>query len=257
MTRDTPSAETTGRGASDTSPTGFTALATSRWTRAVVVAIAYFAAGQVHAILGWTSTPAILWPPNGVLLAALLATPTRDWWVYVLAALPADHAIGWSLPIHTRLALYAANTGQTLVAASLTRWGSGGGPPWGDRRFVLRFCFGVFAGPCVGGILGAAAILSFRPGASFWTVWRGWIAANVLTLLALVPLLTIAATWLGARLRGTSVIRLRRAPEAAVLFVALAFVALAVFEVQWARPEAMAAMLYAPHPLLLWAALRM
>jgi len=34
----------------------------------------------------------VLWPPNSVLVAALLLTPPRSWWVVVLAALPAHLA---------------------------------------------------------------------------------------------------------------------------------------------------------------------
>ena len=34
----------------------------------------------------------VLWPPNSVLVAALLLTPPRSWWVVLLAALPAHLA---------------------------------------------------------------------------------------------------------------------------------------------------------------------
>ena len=34
----------------------------------------------------------VLWPPNSVLVAALLLTPPRSWWLVLLAALPAHLA---------------------------------------------------------------------------------------------------------------------------------------------------------------------
>ena len=34
----------------------------------------------------------VLWPPNSVLVAALLLTPPRSWWVVILAAFPAHLA---------------------------------------------------------------------------------------------------------------------------------------------------------------------
>src|ERR1041385_5270592 len=37
----------------------------------------------------------VLWPPNSVLVAALLLTPPRSWWLILSAALPAHWAAEW------------------------------------------------------------------------------------------------------------------------------------------------------------------
>ena len=58
----------------------------------VGVAAAYFAAAQLG---GWLSAPnvfATFWPPNGLLLAALLGSARRQWPTLVLATCPANMA---------------------------------------------------------------------------------------------------------------------------------------------------------------------
>src|SRR5215475_14931527 len=37
----------------------------------------------------------VLWPPNSILVAALLITPPRIWWFLLLAAFPAHWAAEW------------------------------------------------------------------------------------------------------------------------------------------------------------------
>src|SRR5262245_6740832 len=55
----------------------------------LLVAIGYYAGSQIGFILTPVDTPiAVFWPPNAILLAALLLTSRRIWWVLVLAVLP-------------------------------------------------------------------------------------------------------------------------------------------------------------------------
>src|SRR5690348_17080593 len=60
----------------------------------VLVALAYFIGAQAAFLVGTLSDKifAPFWPPNVILLCALLAAPSRDWWLYILFAFPA-HAI--------------------------------------------------------------------------------------------------------------------------------------------------------------------
>src|SRR6185503_15299223 len=75
----------------------------------------------------------IIWPPNAILLAALMLIPVRRWWVYLLALLPAHlhlvahfHPANITLP--TMLSQFAGNTGQAVFAA-LTMRAIAGFPP--------------------------------------------------------------------------------------------------------------------------------
>src|SRR5215475_2194922 len=57
----------------------------------LVVAIAYWVGAQAAFLVGTLSDKifAPFWPPNVILLAALLTTPVRQWPLYVLACFPA------------------------------------------------------------------------------------------------------------------------------------------------------------------------
>ena len=66
------------------------------WRVAVIalsVAIAYYIGAKIGFALTLHPHPvSVLWPPNSILLAALLLTPARIWWVILLAAFPAHLA---------------------------------------------------------------------------------------------------------------------------------------------------------------------
>src|SRR5256885_15260499 len=54
------------------------------------VFLAYYVGAKVGFALTFRPHPvSVLWPPNSILVAALLLTPPRVWWFILLAALPA------------------------------------------------------------------------------------------------------------------------------------------------------------------------
>src|SRR2546423_7308632 len=60
----------------------------------VLLAILVLAGYYLGSQLGFALTPprhaiATFWPPNAILLAALLLVPRRMWWILILAVLPA------------------------------------------------------------------------------------------------------------------------------------------------------------------------
>ncbi|MGH7930666.1 MAG: hypothetical protein ACREQV_23085, partial [Candidatus Binatia bacterium] len=55
----------------------------------LVCAAYYFGALFSFALRVPSTRSSIIWAPNAVLLAALVATPPRTWWIWLLAALPA------------------------------------------------------------------------------------------------------------------------------------------------------------------------
>src|SRR5438094_3575503 len=65
--------------------------------RVVGIALCVFVGYYLGAKIGFALTlrphpVSVLWPPNSILLAALLLTPVRVWWVILLAAFPAHLA---------------------------------------------------------------------------------------------------------------------------------------------------------------------
>src|SRR5205823_4544366 len=59
----------------------------------LTVALAYYVGAKIGFVLTFQPHPvSVLWPPNSILLAALLVTPVRIWWVILLVAFPAHLA---------------------------------------------------------------------------------------------------------------------------------------------------------------------
>ena len=55
----------------------------------LLVCAGYYAGGLIGIWLRFPPTGiATIWPPTAILLAALLLTPRRIWWMYLLAAVP-------------------------------------------------------------------------------------------------------------------------------------------------------------------------
>jgi len=55
----------------------------------IVVVSYYLVAHNQPAFAIWGSQRQRLWPSNSILVAALLLTPVRRWWMYLLAVVPA------------------------------------------------------------------------------------------------------------------------------------------------------------------------
>src|SRR5438876_3310452 len=87
---------------------------------ALVVAFGYYLGSQIGFLLTPASTPiATFWPPNAMLLGALLLTPARSWWVLVLS-LFSTHLfvqLRTGIPVISALAWFVGNTGEALLGA--------------------------------------------------------------------------------------------------------------------------------------------
>ena len=59
-----------------------------------IVAIAYYLGAEIAFLVGTLSDKifAPFWPPNVVLFCARVLSPPRQWWIYILAVLPAHIA---------------------------------------------------------------------------------------------------------------------------------------------------------------------
>src|SRR5262249_47907144 len=67
-----------------------------------------------------SSVHSVLWPPNAVVLAALMLLPARLWWLGLIAIFPAHLLIlpaGW--PWAAVLGLFVTNVSQAAIGAAL------------------------------------------------------------------------------------------------------------------------------------------
>lgn len=223
--------------------------------RALLLGAAYYAGAWVGFTTAFPGTPiSILWPPNTILLAALLVTPPRRWWPYGLTALAAHLLAHGQLgvPPVVMLVQFGGNAVQAVVAALALRRLSD--TPW--RVDTLRSALTVIAvagiaAPAVASALAAYAYVLAGWLSDYWTAWRVRVLANLVSTLTLAPLLFAAA---GQGLRGLRDVGPRRAAEFAAVLAGLLVVGSLV--AQSATGAAHLSLLYAPLPLLLWAAVR-
>ena len=203
---------------------------------AVAVAVSYY----VGSLLGFLlrvppETTSVLWPPNAILTAALILTPsTRRWWIYLAAAFPAHLAVqmgtGW--PRAMILALYVTNCSEALIAAYCMRRLDHTRVRFDTLRGMAVFLVSaVLVAPFLSSFLDAW-IVSWQRGEHFWTVWSNRFFSNTLSQLVFVPAIVMLLGGGRAALR-----RARPAHQVEAVLFAVATVAVAILVFAAPGPE--------------------
>src|SRR5579885_247743 len=226
---------------------------------ALAVAVAYYVGAQIAYMLRFPGSPlSIIWPPNAILLVALLLVPTRQWGVVVLAVLPAHLIVGAQngVPLVTLLGLYLTNCAEPLLGAAGVRCFSDG-PPWFAtvRQLATYIACAVVVAPFLTSFLDAAVVVltHWSGGEPYWQLWQERFVSNALTYLTVPPVLLIAVGHGRRWLRRASP---RQNLEAALLALSVLGAAYLVFHTPLGVATSLPALLYAPVPVLLWAAVR-
>lgn len=225
---------------------------------AITVAAGYYLAAQVGLAFTFPPHPiSVLWPPNALLLAGLLLTPARLWWLMLAAALPAHLAaeLQGGVPLAMVLGWFASNCSEALLGAACIRRFVPGPLRFDSFRDTGMFLtFGVLAAPIASSFLDAALVKLIGWGqGDYWYLVRMRGFSNVLAALTVVPLILTLAAY------GRNAVRQppRRYTETALLFLGLLAVCLLVFERHIVETGIAPALVYAPLPFLLWAAVRL
>jgi two-component system sensor kinase FixL len=231
------------------------------WTRGrtlrvmAIVALAYYVGARVGLALTMKTHPvSTLWPPNAILFAALLLTPTRAWWVVLLAALPAHLAgeLTHGIPIAMALSWFVSNCTEALIGAGAMRALEHSPRLDTFRRVVIFLVGGVFLGPFLSSFLDAAFVLLNHFGsAGYWEIFRTRFLSNALATIALVPVIVESTL-----IRFNREVPAQRYIEAGILATGLLTVCIVIFTGTTSTPSASVALLYAPLPFLLWGAVR-
>jgi PAS domain S-box-containing protein len=223
------------------------------------LALAYYIGAKIGFALTFQPHPvSFLWPPNSILLAALLLTPVRIWWVILLAAFPAHLAaeFGSHVPSTMVFCWFISNSCEALIGAGCIRYLIDGPLRFDRLRNVAIFCFfAAFLGPFLSSFLDAAFVgINHWGQDSYWQVWRIRFTSNILATLTLVPLIV---TWSAEGIAWLGKIRRARFLEASLLLLGLLSVNTIVFsEVAPIADSTLFSLLYLPLPLLIWAAVR-
>lgn len=194
-----------------------------------------------------------LWLPDAALLCCLLFTPARWWWVYLLFCLPTRYYFG----THAHLPLWQvmANLPNDWLKAILSayvirRFVRGPFRLDSVYQFVVFVCVAVLASPAFSALGGA--VVRHASGQPFWDTWYRWFLSCALVALSVTP---AVVHWVGARpsIRGAGPLRY-------IEFLLLAGGLLLTSYAAFGRPQDGSvfslAVLYAPIPFLIWAAVR-
>lgn len=158
----------------------------------ILVACAYFIGAEAAFLIGTLSDKifAPFWPPNAILLCALLSAPINQWWLYLLLAFPAHviAEVGVGMNLSQMLVAFATNCALAVAAAAAIRkWI--GRPTFETLRGtgIYILIVGLLA-PAVVALGGAFVPISGGENADrYWRFWAEWYASNALGGLTLSP----------------------------------------------------------------------
>ncbi len=218
--------------------------------------VCYYGATQIAWKLSFpNSQVCLIFPPHAVLVSVLLLVPTRHWWVYTLAAMGghflAAQQAHWSLldSLHPE----AFNAVQNLLVAGGLRFFIKSPLKLITLRDAIVFVLIAVVMVPVGTAFWGAAFNSNRFGTNYWVEWLNLSVSNSVTAVVFVPAILRGVHQLSTR-------RLRVTParliEGVLLGASLLIIGVFAFDNRPAGPDTSPALLYAPIPLLIWAALR-
>ena len=219
--------------------------------------VAYYVATEIAWALCFpNSKVSLLFPPHAVLIVILLLVPVRHWWAYTLATVIA-HFIAtqqahW--PVLYALHCEAFDAVQNvLVAAGIRLFIKSPLNRITLRDALVFVLITVIIVPFGTAFWGAAFTISNGFGTNYWVEWRNLGISNGVTAVVLVPALLLVVNRLSGR--GGRVTPARMI-EGSLLALGIVMVGAFVFAIVAAGPGTSPALLYAPIPLLIWAALR-
>jgi two-component system, LuxR family, sensor kinase FixL len=218
----------------------------------------YYVATQIAWSLTFPdSKVSLFFPPQAVLLCVLLLVPTRHWWAYVLAAAGAHflatQQAGWP-PMYALTCEAFDAVKCVLAAAGLRILIKSPIKEIGLRDAVIFVLVAVVLVPFGTAFWGASFTLSYGFGTRYWVEWRNLAISNAVTTVVVVPAVLLGANFLFVRRPKSP--SLRRVLEGALVGGCTVALGLFVFDATPAGPNSSPALLYAPIPLLIWAALR-
>lgn len=216
----------------------------------------------IGAMLGFALTfkplpTSILWPPNAILLGALLLTPAARWPLILMAVFVAHMAVQLQsgIPIAMILGWFATNCSEALIGAACMRMMISAPVRFDSFRHVWSFLFScAFLAPFVSSFLDAGLVKLIGWGeGGYWQLWRTRFFSNILAVLAFVP---VMLTW-----NKTCLAAIRDAPpklrrHGQIWALSLLIVCVLVFFTEYHGSNLAPLLLYAPLPILLWAAVQ-
>jgi len=202
-----------------------------------------------------TDKIATFFPANAIVLAALLLTEQRRWWAYLLVMVLADITISmeYDLLAHRVVLFSIANFLEALVAAVSLRYLLASPIKFEQISEMLRFFLVVLVSGSFAACVASAVTFFEAPELSYWSFWRAWFLSDTIGLLIVTPLIILGFQ---AGLSWLKSVKFNRTLEALGLALCLFIVSYYALGAEAGVTDNFPALLYAPLPFLLWAAIR-
>src|SRR3954463_11120905 len=224
---------------------------------ALLVGFSYY----IGTLIGFAWTPigqpiSTFWPPNAILLAALLLTPRRTWWTFFLAVFPAHMfaQLNAGVPVWTAVGWFVSNSSEALIGAYCVTRFAGVSKRLDSVRGVLIFvAFAVLFAPLATSFLDAAEVVVTGWGRDYWNLSFERFWTNALAQLTIVPTAVLLLSKDVSRMHRVGPARWE---EVGLLATGTVLVGFWVFGPFPPTAAVTPALLYLPLPFLLWAAAR-
>src|SRR5262245_25857959 len=192
-----------------------------------------------------------VWPTGPILFSVLVVTPTRQWWIYIVAAYSSQviHQ-AWLIYPPGMWALFTiAGIAEFLIAAPAVRRFANGIRAFESLGSLVVYLLVGAVAPFASAWLAAFAAAA----GNYWFYWRVWFLADAMGYLTIAPaILTLLGVVRQARWNVSPASTL----EAILVACALILICARVFDWPLAGQGSIPALVYLPLPLLLWAAVR-
>ena len=164
-----------------------------------LVCAGYYAGGLIGLSVRFPpSGISVIWPPNAILLAALLLSPRRTWGWYLLAALPTHlHLVANfqpGVPLVVMLTQFAGNAIQAVVGALAVRRYAAARSRYRLDSLQSMTVFIILAGVVVPAAV--SALIAYVFGlegwvSDSWLAWRRRFLTNVVPTITVTPLIVL------------------------------------------------------------------
>jgi len=216
----------------------------------------YFAARLGFGFRFQGSQVGIIWPANALLLAALVLSPRRRWWLVLIAtALAHTAALGLAMPLWRLVWQIAGNAVFAVVTAEAL--GRIAGPVFhlGNRRQVLAYVAISFVSPLLFTLTAPAFVRSLFHLEHNFTPATALLRLTLTNTTAFLLVTPVVILWANYGARRVLELPALRVLEAALIMVSLAAVGLFAFDKEPVTALFPALLLWF-FPPLLWAAVR-
>jgi signal transduction histidine kinase len=215
----------------------------------------YLATRVAWALCFPDSKVSLFFPPHAVLVSILLLVPTRHWGAYLLAAACshffATQQQNWPPLYALQCEAYDA-VKSVLVAGGIRLFIKSRFDLITLREAIFFVLIAVVVVPLVTALWGAQFMVSNNFGTTYWVEWRNLGISNAVTAMVLVPAILTGVHRLSTRIK----VAFARLLEAGVLAAGILAVGYVAFSRAHVGPDTSPVLLYAPIPLLIWAAVR-